>query len=190
MRSFNKLFGIGKSRTGTSSLHKAFEILGIDSIHRALSLTEHVKYNIEQGFEKLLYGIDGHKGFTDHPIDWLYKQLDEQYPGSLFIYTKRDDWESWLESMHSLPYHLKFGEIIRHDDRINEEGQWLDWYRYHERIVREHFKGRDDYLEIDITQMKDDSWEPICTFLEVDIPNEPFPHVGKAEEIILECCKC
>ena len=176
MRQFNKIFGIGRSRTGTSSLDKALNLLGIKSFHVASKLTEYIKINKELGYS-LLHGLERFRGYSDHPIDWLYKELDKMYPGSLFIYTRRDDREAWVRSMWSLPYHLEKGEEIWHKE--GEESKWVESYETHEKEVREYFKDRDNYLELDIT--KDPNWEPICEFLEIYAPKKKFPHMAQSQ---------
>jgi len=48
-------------------------------------------------------------------------------------------------------------------------------YLRHDQRVRSYFLNRpEDLLVLDLSQ--DNEWEPLCTFLGVDIPKEPFPH--------------
>lgn len=168
MRYFNKVFGIGKSRTGTSSLNRALNQLGIKSVHKASYLTDYVKANMASG-NFLLYGLEDYRGFSDHPIDWLYKELDKQYPNSLFIYTRRDDRQAWVRSMHILV------EASREE---RNEDKWGREYEAHEQGVREYFKNRDDLLELEVKSPN--KWEKICNFLQIDVPDKPFPHIGKS----------
>jgi len=174
MRYFNKIFGIGTSRTGTSTLNRALNLLGIKSVHKASYLTDYVKVNMATG-NFLLYGLEDYRGFSDHPIDWLYKELDKQYPNSLFIYTKRKDREAWIRSMHIL---------VQASKEPRDEKKWREDYKKHQKDIYEYFKDRDDFLEIDITTGC--GWKPICDFLEIDIPEEPFPHIGKSRGTPME----
>jgi hypothetical protein len=50
---------------------------------------------------------------------------------------------------------------------------YLRAYRDHNRGVMEYFCGRDDLLVMDVE--KGDSWEKLCGFLGVDIPEAPLP---------------
>ncbi|MFM6208709.1 MAG: sulfotransferase, partial [Planktothrix sp.] len=78
----NKVFGIGLAKTGTTSLAGAMKMLGYASKH----------YLLNPNVDILKYEFLG-----DMPIQTRYKQYDQEYPGSKFILTVRDQ-ESWLRS--------------------------------------------------------------------------------------------
>jgi hypothetical protein len=80
----SKIFGIGLSRTGTTSLHAALGILGYRSIHYPQ-------------LDRLYELVDDHDAASDTPVACSYRQLDARYPGSRFILTVRD-FRAWLES--------------------------------------------------------------------------------------------
>jgi len=67
-----------------------------------------------------------------------------------------------------------------HNPRYHIDNQaWIEEYREHHKDVYEYFKGREkELLVFDVTQ--GDSWEKLCTFLEVDIPDQPFPVANTA----------
>ncbi len=118
-----KVFGIGFSRTGTSSLNEALELLGYRSIHFPIimqntSALAKVKYRInrwvqEIGFKKPLFenfvlgtsneavfkspGPDSFDAMTDLPVALFFRELDKAFPNSKFILTVRDE-EAWLKS--------------------------------------------------------------------------------------------
>lgn len=74
--SLQKYFGIGPPKTGTTSLYRAFKILGFNSKH-CFTPKEYQK------------GIDDYQFVNDTPIHWYYQKLDRLYPGSKLIYTYR-----------------------------------------------------------------------------------------------------
>lgn len=45
--------------------------------------------------------------------------------------------------------------------------------------IIEFFSNTQNLLIMDLE--KGDSWEKLCTFLNHDIPNEPFPHLNKTK---------
>jgi hypothetical protein len=54
-------------------------------------------------------------------------------------------------------------------------------YRQHLKNVREYFANRpDDLLTLDICG--GDAWEPLCSFLNVAVPAQPFPNTNRHEE--------
>lgn len=91
----NKVFGIGLSHTGTRSLDKALNILGIKSIHWPLDRKTYRE--LSNGIYKLSI-LEKYQAVTDITTVPVYPQLDKTYPGSKFILTIRDK-KSWLESM-------------------------------------------------------------------------------------------
>lgn len=88
----NKVFGVGLSKTATTSLTFALEILGFCTKH----------YPSLRYYPHWLRGIKKHvleedQAFSDITIIPFYKELDRKYPGSKFILTARD-LDDWLES--------------------------------------------------------------------------------------------
>lgn len=168
-----KVLGIGLSRTGTTSLHSALEILGLRSIHW---LTDY----------RHLHRYDS---ATDSNIAFAYKTLDILHPGSKFILTLRRDTATWIESMLFMHRKLQH-DRTSFDGRMSLRkiftalyGRVDDWdpvqlqeaYWGHLQDVLHYFRHRpDDLLEMDITA--GDGWEKLCPFLGRAAPNLPFPH--------------
>jgi hypothetical protein len=118
-KSFNKVFGIGANKTGTTTLQAIFGIVGL---------------NVAPQDEGELYGVQAMKGnlkplaeyvnrydaFQDAPfsLKTTYAQLDALFPGSKFILTYRDA-DAWFDSLHN--FHRKIfgvpeGREIRRED--------------------------------------------------------------------------
>ena len=170
------IFGIGLSRTGTTSLHHALELLGYRSAPSSAAL-------LDDQYDRLL---DRYDAFTDNPIPFMYRDLDARYPGSKFILTTRP-LAGWLASMEWL-----FDEgLLRLDRRTRRQGRRMhrqlyglrhfrperlsEIYRSHHDGVDEFFKHRpDDLLRMDLGELAN-PWEPLCEFLGVKEPLEPFP---------------
>ena len=70
-----KTFGIGLSRTGTTSLTLALEALGLSVAH----------------FPTTMKQIEEHDAATDTPVAASFQSLDSRFPGSKFIYTDSPD---------------------------------------------------------------------------------------------------
>ncbi len=175
----NKVFGIGLSKTGTTSLNDALSLLGIPSIHLPRS--------IEQ--------VEEYDGATDTPIALAYKELDLKYPGSKFVLTIRES-DSWLNSHQAHKKQLAkiFDEQISkwiQDLETQCYGQWeydpalwLTAYDRHLQSVLEYFQGREsDLLILNICQGQ--GWKELCTFLGCSIPNSPFPHQNKTKKSLI-----
>jgi tetratricopeptide (TPR) repeat protein len=138
----DKVFGIGLSRTATSSLNLALRKLGYDSIHWLNPNTQTVISN--QDF--VLFD-----GFTDIPVSYQFEELYSAFPNSKFIYTSRSR-DSWISSVSShyknargidSPTQLSQPNIAQ---RFNGTAQPVEWnlYTQHESwdAAFDHFQGR------------------------------------------------
>lgn len=158
-----KIFGIGLSKTGTTSLHKALTILGYKAIHYPGSIA----------------GIEAHDAITDVQGALAFKLWDVMYPGSRFIYTTRDK-VPWLESCRShFQRHSsnQFALSLRkavYGMTGFDAGQFSRVYDEHDASVRDYFQERDDLLEMDICGGY--GWDKLCSFLGKPVPRVPFPH--------------
>ena len=90
------VFGVGLSKTGTSSLSVALENLGYPSSHwhYPKSILRYQEGALQVNPNKLLVEFSA---YTDTPIARTFKLLDSAFPGSKFILTVREE-NSWFES--------------------------------------------------------------------------------------------
>jgi len=200
-----KIFCLGLSRTGTTSLARGLEMLGLQVAHFPLSLLvkgsftprlnhglwsrwqlhRQVKAARFHNAERMLLENDV---FADLPIPIIYEELDQQFPASKFIVTSRET-EGWLSSMEWLfrdrPDDWSQGPLI--DElhfaaygctRFDRQALTKAWEK-HEAKLDNYFSGRSsDLLRINIDQ-GDLNYPTICSFLECEIPNFPFPQVNQ-----------
>ena len=177
-----RIFAIGLNKTGTTTLHDALNLLGVESFHwGGPPIRLKVEQALEEGAPLLTHLDPAIDAFSDiEALSRNYRLLDEQYPGSHFILTLRP-LEKWLDSRR------------RHVERNQEkkargeyDGAFLEvdepkWRRQWERHldgVRSYFADRPhDLLEIDITA--GGGWEPLCHFLNIPVPETPFPWSNK-----------
>ncbi len=181
---FNKLFGIGLSKTGTTSLGLALKQLGIRTIdfpHDPTTLRE-----LEQAKYDLTI-LKKYDAVTDTPVVPYYPQLDALYPGSKFILTVRDK-AGWLKSIRNhwsdrwewlevsdvqrrFAYFINtavYGTIEFHEQRFS----YL--YDRHVREVMDYFKDRpNDLLVLDVCA--GEGWEKLCPFLGLPSREGSFP---------------
>ena len=173
----DKVFGLGLSKTGTSSLTKALKLLGYKAAH----------------FIKI-HEFDNYDAITDTPIPVIYQALDKQYSNAKFVLTIRDA-EDWVKSFQAHIERQKWterypkmrGEALLTTMQLYgtiyfDRQKFLDGYnRYHQEVL-EYFADRnDDLLVMDIC--KGDGWEKLCPFLNVAIPETTFPIKNAKENI-------
>jgi len=175
-----KVFCIGFHKTGTTSLEVALKKLG----YRVTGAFGTRDPEIAGKVHQMAYAmVSDYDAFEDNPWPILYRELDERFPGSKFVLTRRPT-ESWIRSQVN-----DFGltetpmrRWIYGEDAGCPEGNedtYIARYERHNREVLDYFKDRpDDLLVIDLPN--DDGWSRLCPFLGHDIPDEPFPHANKA----------
>ena len=167
-----KVFGIGLSRTGTTSLCHAMKALGFSAVHCPGSLAQ----------------IDDHFFSNDTPISSRFEALDERYPNAKFIYTTRniDQWalsclrrfakKGRIAAIHALSPELRewydYGDstLYGHDSlglvTITKE-ELVAAYMRHDERVKAYFTDRaSDLLVIDVTTPRAQPLAKLVAFLE------------------------
>jgi len=176
MKAFNKVFEIGRPRTGTTSLGRAYEQLGLKHKGWDPVLAKMASYNLP----KVLEVAREYEAFQDgpwHDID--FRILDKEFPNSRFIIMERDD-EAWYRSM-----------VIRFD--VLNEAKWFLSKSKEEVIIskrqkydyiKRYFSNRPgDLLVMDLA-VEPDPWTTLCQFLGLPKPEgvTNFPHSNKSPD--------
>ena len=172
----SKIFGIGLSKTGTTSLALALKELGY-------------KTQDYPHLPKLYEEIEKNDALTDITIAVNYRKLDKKFPNSKFILTIRNI-DSWLESyQHHLKSLTHSRELRKWEKKIMIKIYGtIDWdkkkfkkgYSAFINDVLKHFEGRNnDFLILDI--ISGEGYEKLCPFLNKETLHVPFPHknIGK-----------
>lgn len=175
-----KIFGIGMGRTGTSSLCRAFVLLGFKAVH----------YPTPEQFER----IEEYQFANDFPITTRYKELDKKFPNSKFIYTVRDmdDWIASTEKLYNerkakkykCPWVKDVSEMLGFnvDDYSIEFDKKVEKYKQaylkHDLDVKNYFIDRPDDLLI-LNIFNENSWEKLARFIGLSkTPKIPFPCIN------------
>ncbi|MDE2078947.1 MAG: hypothetical protein KGI73_01020 [Patescibacteria group bacterium] len=177
-----KVFGIGLSRTGTTSLAKALRILGYRTIHAPISILKNQDGKLALNAKAAMQ----YEAMTDSTVAVVYRELDAAFPGAKFILTLRDV-EKWLISMRRvrkiyplLRLHPALSQLCYEafgESHLNNEEIMRTRFLQHTREVLAYFRGRDDLLVMDFSA--GDGWEKLCNFLGQPIPSIPFPHSNR-----------
>jgi len=189
-----RIFGIGLSKTGTTSLHKALIMLDQVSLHWPRPYFDYQantkKIANERGDNKSLIGRFGSSGWMPEYWNALsncneheYPECDNRYPGSKFILTTRKP-DSWHKSLSRWFPHDRPGGPRRSDSlaaymdkqRLRVWGrttydrlEMRRMYEEHESGVLNYFKDRpDDLLVLPLETPDPEKWEMLCTFLELE----------------------
>lgn len=205
-RGKTKYFCIGRNKTGTSSLKKAFEDLGFITGNQREAEILYDKYYFNNEFDPVIDYCKTAQVFQDAPFSCpdTFKYLDKAYPGSKFILTVRDDAEQWYQSL--IKFHIKlFGEgerIPTSEDLKNAEyvrkgfmynmlklyntsdsdpynkDILIAHYEKHNQEILNYFKDRpDDLLVLNVS--KADDYKRFVKFIGVESPFSQFPWENK-----------
>jgi hypothetical protein len=180
-----KLFGLGLSKTGTSSLARALSYLGYRTVHNP---TDH------QTMLALLRGdlrcsaLQENDAVCDIMFTRHFRALDRVYPESKFILTERDRarWHSscaahWA-SRRIVSTSLWNEELVDfqvYGTAIYDRSLFDDAYDSHYRAVLEYFEHQPGRL-LRLNICAGDGWSPLCEYLGIPAPRIPFPHVRPA----------
>lgn len=188
LRGKPKVICLGLNKTGTSSLHAAFQLLGLKSLHGPYVFNEKVGLALREN-RRLLHYLDEYDAFSDifmphglssEPLlDYpnraeFLARIDREYPGSRFILNSRDR-DRWLNSRERHVARNLEDPAYRGIWTRIEPDPWLaEWQQHHEQ-VRAYFSGRpSDLLVMDVTA--GDGWNALCPFLDLPVPDQSFPH--------------
>lgn len=159
----------------------------------------------ETEFESTAFAdiFKGYRMVTDHPACAIYQQLMRIYPEAKIILTVRDK-NAWLSSaretvMPKIPLskrfhwltefftvgsgcfrmtHLALRGAVGFNVDFTDDRQLLDAFdRWNEEVKRTVPKDR-----LLVFSVKE-GWGPLCSFLKLPIPNEPFPNVNDRKEM-------
>lgn len=162
-------WGIGLGRTGTNSFCEALRILGYTAVGHNPRFKE-------------LRSLDGG---ADNGVILNYKYLDYKFPGSKFVLTLRK-LSDWLTSMEYIaaanPVRsldddlLIYRRMTLYELVLFDTEKFIAAYRRHHSDVRRYFADRPrDLLEMNLVD--GEGWEKLCPFLELPVPDVPFPHL-------------
>lgn len=202
----NKIFCVGRNKTGTTSLEAALQSLGFRMGLQARG--EMLKRDwARRDFSRIVGLCRTADAFQDVPFsyDYTFQALDLHFPGSKFILTVRDSPEQWYDSqVRSHTNIVNKGQLPTADDlkafsyrykgylweseqliygidekTLYDKEIYISHYLNHNRQVIEYFRYRpDDLLILNVAEMG--TMEKLCTFLGVEFRGQKMPHLNKS----------
>ena len=130
--------------------------------------------------------FDGCKASVDFPGYPYYKLLLEKYPEAKVVLTLRD-FDSWYESNFNTIWQvpptndcLAFMRdtylIKQFDNKFESKDKAMKMFHAHNNEVI-NFVPKEQLLVYEVKN----GWEPLCSFLDLPVPKESFPHLNKKE---------
>ncbi len=191
-----QVIGAGFGRTATASLKYALErLLGAPCYHMSevLGRAGHVDRWLEAAAGRPDWDaiFDGYAATVDFPAANYWRELAEAYPDAKILLSVRDA-DRWFQStqetifsktMQAFQAETKWGRMCRAtiDDHLGgdltDRAAVIAAFHKHNAAVQSAF-GPERLLVFQASQ----GWGPMCDFLGVAEPDEPFPNVNSKEE--------
>jgi Sulfotransferase domain len=206
-----KVIGAGLPRTGTLSQKVALEMLGFGPCYHMvnvlgdLDLAAHWRAAVD-GNADWDETFEGFESTVDWPGSFFYKELAEKYPDAKVVLGTRDG-DAWVRSMRETIWGVFYGDgLVRHlsGARATIDPKWASYLdmmdtmwkrsglmvsadqsdeemaagveRYHEEVKQ---NVPEDRL---LVWSVGEGWDRLCDFLEVPVPDTPFPHLNEKQE--------
>jgi len=198
-----KIICAGYPKTGTKSLHDALDTLGCDKIYDYLEHTEYFMdeyIDVFKGDRDIRHVLDRYAAdqvdvVIDMPTSFLFEHFHSRWPDAKVILTVRDE-DAWFKSIKKM--NVKFqgenGWMAYLSTTANKfkflgntlytmmlgshkENPWL-WkmhYRRHNTYVKDLIPA-ENLLVYEVTE----GWEPLCKFLNKEVPDRSFPMTNVA----------
>jgi hypothetical protein len=184
-----RIFLIGFNKTATRAFSAFFDGNGVPAVHwDENKMAQVMAANISKGL-KVLDGYDSQFKFYSDFISLtesekiegnaFFKEMDLHYPGSYFILNNRET-SSWILSreLHNQGvFFEKNKSIMQTGDPKVVRAKWRIEKETHEKEVREYFKDRKDFIEIDIDL--EDIPQRLEKFLDMEFDHSLWQVVGK-----------
>jgi hypothetical protein len=207
-----KLIGAGLPRTGTLSQKVALEMLGLAPCYHMVNVLANldevqVWRRALEGDSPWDEVFDGYPSTVDWPGSYHYRELIDVYPDAKVLLSVRDA-DAWERSMRDTIWGLLYGDTLI--SKLSDVRAELDpkWQQFTD-LMKDMWRTSgliDDGSETTSESMKQamesfneevqrtvpperllvwspaDGWEPLCEFLEIPVPDTPFPHLNDSKQ--------
>jgi hypothetical protein len=179
-----KVFGLGVSRTGTTSLDRALRALG----YRVRGYDQDLLAKWRAGdAAAVMAAIEEYDAFQDWPYPLAYREIMDKYGASaLYILTVRRTPEAWLQSYiahsdHKGPERTPFRILAYgYPQPRGYEAEHIAFYEAHNAAVRAAIAERDlGACFAELCWETGDGWKELCALTGDKPPRTPFPHKNR-----------
>jgi hypothetical protein len=199
-----KVIGAGLPRTGTTSTKAALEQLGFGPCYHMFEIFTHPdfaeRWMKDQPPVDWEYIFAGYRSTQDWPASHFWRELAAAYPDAKVILTVRDP-HAWLASFSAL---MRRGQAMQQGGGEMAEPPPIERMRPMLTVIGQYHFGPDWEVGTDLSDVDGvaafqrhteavsagvpadrllifdvrEGWQPLCEFLGVPVPDEPFPHLN------------
>jgi Sulfotransferase domain len=193
-----KVIGAGLGRTATLSLKFALEHVGLGPCYHMSEVFAGGRRNVPLWLD-VVRGkpnwdaiFEGFQSTTDYPACTYWHELAAYYPTAKVILTVREP-DTWFDSVSETifsdemqgslagsPVEAMMNGVIfdAFGGRVRDRAFMTDWFTRRNQQVIDALPPQ----RLLVFSPKH-GWEPLCAFLGVPIPKEPFPRVNSRDEL-------
>ncbi len=207
-----RLIGAGMPRTGTLTQKVALEMLGLGPCYHMVDVLADLDQAAlwqraldgDAPWEEIFAGCDS---TVDWPGGYFYRELMDFYPEAKVLLSVREP-ESWERSMRETVWAVRHGEslirllssaqahvnpqwrgFLNMIDRLVWEGTFASGHAEPQQLIETMNRHNEEVKRVVPPQRllvwsADEGWEPLCEFLELPVPDAPFPHVNDRTEFL------
>lgn len=200
-----RLIGVGLGRTSTRSLKDALEILGYDLTYHMTDAFLHLDRvrhweDVAEGRPVDWHALfDGYQAVVDFPGAAVWQRLVEAFPEAPVVLTVRDP-EAWYDSVRATIYTERELDELDLSDPRDRLLAWNQRYIWHGPLFQGRMRDRAFAVDcfrrhIDevratvaperlLTLEVGSGWAPLCSFLQLPVPDVPYPNRNSRQEFI------
>jgi hypothetical protein len=208
-----KVIGAGLPRTGTLSQKAALEMLGFGPCYHMVNVLTDLPLTArwseaidEQADWAAIFGE--HESTVDWPGSFFYRELAVTYPDAKVVLSVRDP-EAWEKSMLDTIWDVIYGHsTMAHISKAREQID-PDWRAYMDLMRRmwaaqgvfsgpelrpgqlaEAISHYQEQVQRNVPEERllvwnvQEGWEPLCRFLDVDVPQAQFPRLNDSKMFV------
>ncbi|HIK90674.1 MAG TPA: sulfotransferase family protein [Planctomycetes bacterium] len=199
-----QVIGLGYPRTGTMSLKHALEELLLGPCYHMIEVFDRpgdvdfwlsaLRDNgLDADWDTL---FEDFQSTADCPACYFWESLWRRFPDARYILTVRDA-DTWYDSFHATVY-----EAMMHPERAPDQQHLAVQNMARKLILETMFEGRFEDREFAINRYQAhnksvvdtlpkekllvfdvaEGWQPLCEFLNVDVPETSFPRSNTRAE--------
>ncbi len=199
-----EIIGPGFGRTGTNSLKLALEHIGYGPCHHMFEVRDNPK--LLPDWEAAADGqpVDWNHVFRGYrsQVDWpgarYWRELVEAFPDAKVILSVREP-NGWFDSVQATVHpfieargthdsdhmnaiaEMAYNTVVRpiFDGRLSERRHAIRKFEQHIENVQSSVPA-ERLLTFDVRE----GWNPLCAFLNVIVPDIPFPKTNSSKEFV------
>ncbi len=197
-----KIVGAGFGRTGTNSLKLALEQLGFGPCHHMFEVRDNPRQLPFWQAAARGEAMDWDEVFAEYNacVDWpsalFWREIADHFTSAKVLLSVRPA-ESWFKSVHATIYpsmmkragdppgvnkdrrDMAYEIVVNKtfDGRLEDKAHAIAVFEAHIAEVQRTIVP-ERLLTFDVAE----GWEPLCAFLEVPVPETPFPRTNSTEE--------